>query len=258
MIGVEGTLGPPAGRRAALEIPEATIARLPVYHRQLASMQAQGRVTVSSRQLGEALGLPPAMIRKDLAYFGRFGTQGRGYPVRLLADELRLILGLDRRWTLVLAGVGRLGSAIADYRGLSEQGFDIVALYDAAPSAIGTRVGGHTVRDVRRMESDLRGAAPDIGLIAVPAESAQCVADALVRAGVRALINYAPHPVEVPAGVQLRHIDLAVQLQSITYHFSRGRGAAPHLGEPAAVSHPAVQRKNGVGEPSPPELAEIK
>ncbi len=204
-----------------LEIPEVVIARLPIYYRLLSRMRDEGRSVVSSRELGEALGVTPAQIRKDLSYFGRFGKQGRGYSVQRLAEELRLILGLNQRWKLVLVGIGRLGQAIASYRGFDPQGFDIVAVYDADPAVAGTLVEGHAVRDVRELEQDLRDGAADIGIVAVPAEHSQQVIDTLVRGGVRAILNYAPHTVQVPDGVELRQIDPVIAMQSMTYHLTR-------------------------------------
>ncbi len=244
---VSEELGLAAWQRPAPEIPEVTISRLPLYYRLLSRLEEDGRCIVSSRELAEPLGMTPAQIRRDLSYFGRFGTQGRGYSVQRLTRELRGILGLNRRWTLVLVGIGRLGGAIASYRGFEPQGFDIVALYDAATTVIGASVGGHTVRDVGRLESDLLAAPADIGIVAVPAEYAQSVINTLVRAGVRAIVSYAPRAVRVPAGVQLRQIDPTVSLHSITYHLKRESpdrrrpplrpcSAAPRTGPGGSVS----------------------
>lgn len=220
-----------------LEIPEVVIGRLPIYYRLLERIQREGRAVVSSQELGDALGVTPAQIRKDLSYFGRFGKQGRGYSVQRLIDELRQILGLDRRWTMALVGIGRLGRAIVSYDGFGPQGFEITTLYDADASTIGTNVSGLTVRDVRHLESDLLSVPPDIGVVAVPAEHAQDVIDALVRSGVRAILSYAPRAVQVPPHVRLEQIDPVIALQSITYHLThddkaqqetmRGLGGTP-------------------------------
>ena len=204
-----------------LEIPDVVIGRLPIYYRLLSRMQEDGRSVVSSQELGDALGVTPAQIRKDLSYFGRFGKQGRGYSVQRLAEELRVILGLHQRWRIVLVGIGHLGRAIASYRGFRPQGFDIVAVYDASPDVIGTCVDDQVVRDVCHLEDDLKTNPPDIGIVAVPAESAQKVIDTLVGAGVRAILNYAPRAVQVPQGVHLRQIDPVISLQSMTYHLRR-------------------------------------
>lgn len=183
-------------------------------------MQAAGSATVSSQELGALLDMTPAQIRKDFSYFGRFGKQGRGYPVAHLADALRLILGLNRRWRMVLVGVGRLGLAIASYQGFEPQGFDLVGAYDANPATIGSKLGGIIVQDVRRMESTLREQPADIGIVAVPEESAQQVTDSLVRAGVHSILNYAPISVQVSPDVVIQRIDPLLSLQSMTYHLS--------------------------------------
>ena len=206
-----------------LEIPEVVIDRLPIYYRRLCRMRDEGYTVVSSQELGEALAVTPAQIRKDLSYFGRFGKQGRGYSVERLCDELRLILGLDRRWRMVLVGVGHLGRAVVSYAGFGPQGFELVAAYDNNPKTIGTKLNGFEVRDVRELPGDLRADPVDIGVIAVPAESAQPVIDTLVAAGVRAILSYAPVTVQVPAGVELRRLDPLVSLQSMTYYLRRDR-----------------------------------
>ena len=210
-----------------LEIPQVVIARLPIYYRLVTRMEGDGESVVSSQELGEALGVTPAQIRKDLSYFGRFGKQGRGYSVQRLTDELRLILGLNRRWKMVLIGSGRLGRAIASYRGFEPQGFDIVGIYDADPGVVGTVVGARTVLDVRLLDADLREDPPHIGIVAVPAEHAQEVIDTLVGGGVGAILNYAPRAVQVPKGVLLRQIDPVIALQSMTYHLRQQTESGP-------------------------------
>jgi redox-sensing transcriptional repressor len=201
-----------------LEIPEVVIDRLPIYFRLLSGLRDRGVIVVSSQELGDALGVTPAQIRKDLSYFGRFGKQGRGYSVERLAEELRLILGLDRRWKVVLVGVGRLGHAIASYRGFEPEGFDIIATYDVNPDAQSASVNGLEVRDVARLEEDLAAQHVDIGIVAVPAQDAQAVIDRLIRAGVTAILNYAPIAAQVPPDVQVRQIDPVLALQGMTYH----------------------------------------
>ena len=218
--------GVPGGKQPLpLEIPEVVIDRLPVYYRLLSRLQADGTSVVSSQELGEALGVTPAQIRKDLSYFGRFGKQGRGYSVPRLAEELRLILGLDRRWRVVLIGVGRLGRAIASYRGFEPQGFDIVATYDVNPEATSSGIEDVEVRDVAQLERDLAENPVDIGIVAVPASDAQGVIDRLVRAGVTAVLNYAPIAAQVPPTVEVRQIDPVLALQGMTYHLNRRAGS---------------------------------
>lgn len=204
-----------------LEIPEVVISRLPIYYRLLSRLKVEGRAVVSSQELGDALGVTPAQIRKDLSYFGRFGKQGRGYSVQRLIEELRQILGLERRWKMVLVGIGQLGRAIVSYDGFAPQGFEITSLYDADPQTIGTVVSGLTVRDAKQLETDLITEPPEIGVVAVPADHAQDVIDALVRSGVRAILNYAPRAVQVPPHIRLQQIDPVISLQSITYHLTR-------------------------------------
>jgi redox-sensing transcriptional repressor len=203
-----------------LEIPEVVIDRLPVYFRLLSGLQARGIGVVSSQELGDALGVTPAQIRKDLSYFGRFGKQGRGYSVDRLAEELRLILGLDRRWKVVLVGAGRLGRAVASYRGFEPQGFDIIATYDVNPETQ-SPINDLEIRDVTRLEDDLRANPVDIGIVAVPGNEAQAVIDRLVAGGVTAILNYAPIAAQVPPHVEVRQIDPVLALQGMTYHLRR-------------------------------------
>ena len=204
-----------------IEIPEVVIDRLPLYYRLLARLEDEGRTVISSQELGGELGVTPAQIRKDLSYFGRFGKQGRGYSVHRLAEELRQILGLDTRWRVAVVGIGRLGRAIASYPGFEGQGFDIVSLYDASPSLVGSEIEGKQVRDVAELEEDLRVRPVEIGIVAVPAEVAQDVVDTLVESGVGAILNYTPRRVQVPRQVELRHINPVLFLQSMTYHLKR-------------------------------------
>ena len=204
-----------------LEIPEVVIDRLPVYFRLLARIADEGRTVISSQELGDELDVTPAQIRKDLSYFGRFGKQGRGYSVQRLLEELRLILGLDRRWAVVVVGIGRLGRAVAAYPGFEGQGFDITGRYDADPSIVGTEVDGDVVRDVARLEEDLRLSPVDIGIVTVTAPHAQDVVDLLTRGGVRAILNYTPTRVQVPDDVELKNINPVLFLQSMTYHLRR-------------------------------------
>lgn len=204
-----------------IEIPEVVIERLPQYYRLVSRLEAEGRSVVSSQDLGEDLGVTSAQLRKDLSYFGKFGKQGRGYSVPRLAEELRKILGLDRRWSMVVVGIGRLGLAISSYPRFAEQGFDIVGAYDSDPTAVGTKVGELTVRDVANLDADLRARPVDIGIVTVPAEAAQSVVDRLVRAGVHAILNYAPSRVQVPEGVELKQINPVLSLQSMTYHLKQ-------------------------------------
>ena len=212
-------------RRAAmtLEIPEVVINRLPIYARALANLAASGETVVSSQALGEALDVTPAQIRKDLSYFGRFGKQGRGYNVHSLLNKLREILGLDRQWRVCVVGVGRLGQAIVEYGGFGPQGFEIVAAFDTNPELVGQRVGQVTVRNIEDLAGFLGENRVDVGVISVPVEAAQTVADQLVSAGVKAILNYAPTTPHVPREVSIRHIDPVLAMQSMTFYLK-----APH------------------------------
>lgn len=209
-----------------LEIPEVVINRLPVYARALAELAARGETVVSSQALGELLDVTPAQIRKDLSYFGRFGKQGRGYNVASLLNKLREILGIDRQWRLCLVGVGRLGEAIAEYGGFGPQGFEIVAAFDASPDVVGRQVGGVIIHDIEELDTFLRSARVDIGIVAVPASAAQGVVDKLVEAGIRAILNYAPITAHVPRDVSIRHIDPVLAMQSMTFYVKRAEPGA--------------------------------
>ena len=201
-----------------LDIPEVVIDRLPIYARALRNLEREGRLVVSSQELGDQLGVTPAQIRKDLSYFGRFGKQGRGYNVHRLNEELRQILGLDRQWKLVLVGVGNLGRAILSYGGFTPEGFRVTAAFDANANTIGRKIGDVVVGDVTELSEFLGRDSIDIGIVAVPAAAAQRVIDTLVKGGVRAILNYAPLAVQVPPSVHVRDIDPVLQLQAMTFY----------------------------------------
>ena len=209
-----------------IEIPDVVIDRLPVYARALAALERNGREVVSSQELGAQLGVTPAQIRKDLSYFGRFGKQGRGYNVKRLLEELHQILGLDREWTMVLVGVGQLGRAILQYAGFSPQGFRILAAFDADPSVVGETIENLKVRPVDDLYSALSTMHVDIGIVATPAANAQSVIDALVKSGVRAILNYAPIAAQVPRDVHIKDIDPVLALQSMTFYLKNTVPAA--------------------------------
>ena len=209
-----------------MEIPPVVIDRLPLYARALAALEAHGREVVSSQELGSQLNVTPAQIRKDLSYFGRFGKQGRGYNVRKLLDELRQILGLERQWRMALIGVGRLGRAILGYEGFTPQGFRIVEAFDADSAVVGTTADGLVVKHTSELENVLTENPVDVGIVAVPGETAQEVIDALVRCGVRAILNYAPIAAHVPRGTYVKRIDPVLSLQSMTYYLKNRQGRA--------------------------------
>lgn len=199
-------------------IPEVVILRLPLYVRVLSQLREEGVEIVSSRDLGERLGVTPAQIRKDLSYFGRFGKQGRGYNTAYLVGALREVLGLDREWKTAVVGVGRLGRAIINYPGFSPEGFTVVAAFDADPGMVGTDIGGIHVRSMGEMERVIREEGIAIAIVAVPSLFAQDVIDTIVRCGVRAILNYAPIAARVPEDVRVRNIDPVLALQTMTYH----------------------------------------
>jgi redox-sensing transcriptional repressor len=209
----------------SLKIPLVVIDRLPLYARALAALEAQGRFVISSRELGEAVAVSDAQIRKDLAYFGRFGKQGRGYDVRKLLDELRRILGLNRQWRMALVGTGRLGRAILGYEGFAPQGFQIVHAFDSDSGMIGSEVAGLEIQSTDAIEERLSRAPVDIGIVAVPAETAQGAIDRLVACGIKAILNYTPVTAHVPDDVQMRRIDPVLALQGMTYHLKVNSGS---------------------------------
>ena len=210
----------------ALEIPEVVIDRLPIYVRALTVLERQGRDVVNSQELGGKLGVTPAQIRKDLSYFGRFGKQGRGYNVKRLLEELHQILGITREWSMVLVGVGQLGRAILGYGGFAPQGFRIVGAFDIDSAAVGERVNGLEVKSIDVLPEEMRRLNAQLGIVAVPAASAQQVIDMLVASGVKAILNYAPIAAHVPPDVRIKDIDPVLALQSMTFYIKES-GTAP-------------------------------
>ena len=228
-----------AAEGARRSVPDAAVARLPVYHRCLLELEAQGRDTVSSEQLAELAGVNAAKVRKDLSHFGSYGTRGVGYAVPQLILDLRRELGLTHNWRCVIVGAGNLGSALAAFGGFRERGFEVVGVVDVDPGRIGRRVGGLLVGH----EDDLDRIVVDhdvaIGVVAVPPSAAQEAADRLVACGVRSILNFAPTVLDVPEGVQVRNVDLAVELQILAFHEGRRSdqvgSAAPSIGESASA-----------------------
>ena len=205
-----------------LRIPEAVIERLPSYYRQVRELRDAGVRTVSSQEIGDALDVPAAQIRKDLSYFGRFGKQGHGYAVERLADELEAILGFNRHWRMVLVGAGGLGRTIASVNQGSFQPKWVRyhTVYEMDAWRVGTDVGGLTVQDLRTVEDDLRDDSIEIGIVAVSSRIAQEVTDALVRAGLRSILNYTSVVVQTPPDVEVRHVHPVLALQTLTYRLT--------------------------------------
>ena len=213
-----------SARRSRGAIPSATVARLPLYLRSLHALADAGRTTVSSEELARMVGggaSGPAKVRKDLSHLGSYGTRGVGYDVAFLVDTISAELGLARRWPVVLVGVGNLGHALAGYGGFATRGFRIAALLDADPERVGEVVGGLQVRHVDELDQVVAEQGGVIGVIATPAGAAQEVCDRLVAAGVTSILNFAPTALSVPEGVDVRKVDLAVELQILSFHEHR-------------------------------------
>jgi redox-sensing transcriptional repressor len=198
-------------------LSRASVGRFSLYLRHLELLRAAGARTVSSSQLGEALGITDAQVRKDLAYLGNLGHPGVGYPTGEVIAALRRRLGVDREWKVVVAGVGNLARALLRYRGFRQQGFRIVALFDADPAKVGQTVDDLEVHPPERMGEVIRATGADLGILTVPAEAAQGVADALVAAGVRGVLNFAPIVLRLPHQVSLVSVDLTVQLEQLAF-----------------------------------------
>jgi redox-sensing transcriptional repressor len=214
------TPGKPGAVPVFPDLPEATIARLPEYLRALHNLE-DGSDTISSEGLAAASGVNSAKLRKDLSHLGSYGTRGVGYDVALLIEQIEYILGLDQRRAVCLVGVGNLGHALAGYDGFAGRGFRIVALFDADPVKVGERINGLTVRHIDELTRVAIEEAIAIGVIATPAGAAQAVADDLVAAGVTSILNFAPCVLSVPANVDVRKVDLAIELQILSFHEHR-------------------------------------
>jgi len=202
------------GRR---RIPDATVARLPLYLRSLLELAPQ-TPTVSSEQLAESAGVNAAKVRKDLSYLGSYGTRGVGYDVEYLLEHMRRALGMTQDWPVVIVGIGNLGAALANYGGFGSRGYPVAALVDADPDVVGRRFGDLVVRPAAELAQVVAEEGIAIGVITTPAGAAQAVADALVEAGVRSILNFAPTVISVPDGVSLRKVDLAVEMQILSFY----------------------------------------
>lgn len=204
--------------RSEAEIPEIVIGRLPVYLRTLQRLEQEGKQVTSSHELGELLGISPPQIRKDLSQFGEFGKQGTGYNVRYLSTQLRKILNLDVIWDIAIIGAGDVGRALARYQGFLNRGFRVRLIFDDDTQKIGKLIGGYEIFDTRNMEEIIKETGVLIAMLAVPAAAAQSVADKLVDAGVKAIVNYAPIQINTPTGIRVQYLDPAIHLQKLTYY----------------------------------------
>lgn len=215
-----------AGQRTRRRIPEATVARLPVYLRILSERFESGVSNMSSEELAEFAGLNAAKVRKDLSYLGSYGTRGVGYDVEFLVYQIRRELGLTHDWHVVIVGAGNLGQALAGYGGFGDRGFPVGGIVDVDEAKIGTVVGGVRVRHVDELAQIVRSRSISIGVIATPGTAAQEAADALVAAGVTSLLNFAPAVISAPHGISVRKVDLAVELQILSYYEQRRAAAS--------------------------------
>ncbi len=204
------------------KISDSTIRRLSVYLRRLEELRRRGVLTVSSQELAEGSGTTSAQVRKDLSFFGSFGKRGLGYAVAELVGNIRAILGLEREWRVLVVGAGRVGTALAGYPDFRSQGFRVVALVDSDPVKVGQDWGGARVRDAGEMERIVEEEGIDIAIVATPPEAAQAVVDRLVAAGVRGILNFAPVELDVPAGVALKSMNMALELEALSFALTNG------------------------------------
>jgi redox-sensing transcriptional repressor len=245
----------PSQPRGTQGIPEATIARLPVYLRVLYACAEQGIATVSSEELAAAAGVNSAKLRKDLSHLGSYGTRGVGYDVDYLIYQVSRELGLTQDWPVVIVGAGNLGRALANYGGFASRGFRIAAVLDSDPGVVGTEIAaGHIVENADQIEQVVARHSVSIGVIATPAGAAQVVCDRLVMAGVTSILNFAPVVLSVPAGVDVRKVDLSIELQILAFHAQRrslvrvpaeGRRRYPGSDSLAALARGAVSGARG-------------
>ena len=203
------------------EIPEIVIGRLPIYLRALKRMEQEGKQVTSSHELGEFLRISPPQIRKDLSQFGEFGKQGTGYDVSFLSNQLKKILNLDEVWDIAIIGAGDVGRALARYQGFLDHGFQVKLIFDVDPDKIGEKIGRFCVISMEVMKDLIQETGVKIAMLAVPASAAQDVTDLLVKAGVKAIVNYAPIQLNTPEEVRVQYIDPALHLQNLTYFLNK-------------------------------------
>ena len=233
-------------------IPEATVARLPVYLRALYGLAERGIGTVASEELAAAAGVNSAKLRKDLSHLGSYGIRGVGYDVDYLVYQVSRTLGLTQDWPVVIVGAGNLGRALANYGGFVSRGFTIAAMLDSDPDIVGSTMATLTVRHVDELEAVVKRHKVSIGVIATPAASAQAVCDRLVSAGVTSILNFAPMVLDVPDGVDVRKVDLSIELQILAFHAQRRSAVRHESRRPRGAGPRAV---NGHPRPAAQELA---
>lgn len=198
-------------------IADSTVRRLSLYLRFLEESAQRGVVTISSDELARRGGTTSAQVRKDLSFFGSFGKRGLGYSVPELTDSLREILGLRREWRVIIVGAGKIGTALAQYRGFRQRGFRVIAVYDRDPKKVGTQWDSMIVRDMATIVEDIAKEEPDIAVLTTPGEEAQAVVNQLIGAGIRALLNFAPVQLQVPAEVTLKNVNMAMELEGLSF-----------------------------------------
>lgn len=198
-------------------IADSTVRRLSAYLRYLEDFEGRGLTTISSDELAQRGGTTSAQVRKDLSFFGSFGKRGLGYSVPELAGRLREILGLGRDWRVVIIGAGKIGAALTQYRGFRQRGFNILAAYDNNREKIGKQLEGIPVRDIASLERDLQREKPDIAVVTVPGDAAQQIVDMVVKAGVKAILNFAPTQLHAPADVTVKTVNMAMELEGLSY-----------------------------------------
>ena len=198
-------------------IADSTVRRLSAYLRFLEDFEGRGLSTISSEELARRGGTTSAQVRKDLSFFGSFGKRGLGYSVPELAGRLREILGLGKQWKVIIIGAGKIGAALVAYRGFRQRGFNILAAYDLRPDRVGKTLEGIPVRDVTQLEKDVSKDRPDIAVVTVPSENAQAVVDRVVKAGIKAILNFAPTQLQVPADVTVKTVNMAMELEGLSF-----------------------------------------
>ncbi|MBL0939812.1 MAG: redox-sensing transcriptional repressor Rex [Gemmatimonadaceae bacterium] len=203
-------------------IADSTVRRLSMYLRYLEDLDTRGQQTASSDELAHLCGTTPAQVRKDLSFFGSFGKRGLGYPVRELTTHLREILGLEREWKVIIVGAGKIGAALANYRGFRQRGFTIVGVYDNDARKVGQPWGEAIVRAMDELPRDVAREEASIAVLAIPSENAQAVVDMLVESGIRAILNFAPAQITVPPHVSLKSVNMAMELEGLSFALTNG------------------------------------
>jgi redox-sensing transcriptional repressor len=198
-------------------IADSTVRRLSMYLRYMEGLDEIGQQTASSDELAHLCGTTPAQVRKDLSFFGSFGKRGLGYQVHELTEHLREILGLSRAWQIVIVGAGKIGSALAEYRGFRQRGFEVVGVYDKNPDKIGLPWGEAVVRDIAELAADVKAKQVDIAVVAIPSDDAQEVVDRIVAAGIRALLSFVPTQLHVPPHIAVKTVNMAMELEGLSF-----------------------------------------